>query len=84
MVDSKENDKFELGVKGLNQTNPQTSLMTLALQNIKLLLPYPVRRENTYSFQLQFDENLVKVFTWTILPEFNKIIPVKLFSNGKP
>ena len=50
MVDSKENDKFELGVKGLNQTNPQTSLMTLALQNIKLLLPYPVRRENTYSF----------------------------------
>ena len=41
MVDSKENDKFELGVKGLNQTNPKTSLMTLALQNIKLLLPYP-------------------------------------------
>ena len=50
MVDSKENDKFELGVKGLNQTNPQTPLMTLALQNIKLLLPYPARRENAYSF----------------------------------
>ena len=58
MVDSEENDKFELGVKGLNQTNPQTSLMTLALQNLKLSLPYPVRRE----IPTLFNFNLTK--TW--------------------